>query len=369
MFAPNVRSRLKRAIFAWPPWMHHGAALLLVAATTALIALVNSDWSFLDRITIMNPGTVYIIAVALTVVLFGIGPALLAVGASALGLALFFAEYENGERVIVLVITMVIIVYLGHRQRRAQIAAEGTQAKAEALLDQVERERRFTQDILENVPVGIAVVRSDDFTVLSFNGEYDASVQRAPGSERLAVGKSLVDTLAPDARSPATRLLSHTRDTGVPERTTAYASAVVPDQFYDGSIQPLRFGDGTDALLITSVNVTERVHGERERETLLAQVEQQAAQLEATFESMLDGIAVYDAEGNVLHRNEAFYRLLRLEPGAAPPLWEAFIRDMNLRHADGTPMTREQTHSYRCGAKQSAIRSSSCEMAGGGTAS
>lgn len=347
MFAPNVRSRLKRAIFAWPPWMHYGAALLLVAATTALIALVNSDWGFLDRITIMNPGTVYIIAVALTVVLFGIGPALLAVGASALGLALFFAEYENGERVIVLVITMVIIVYLGHRQRRAQIAAEGAQAKAEALLDQVERERRFTQDILENVPVGIAVVRSDDFTVLSFNGEYDASVQRAPGSERLAVGKSLVDTLAPDARSPATRLLSHTRDTGVPERTTAYASAVVPDQFYDGSIQPLRFGDGTDALLITSVNVTERVHGERERETLLAQVEQQAAQLEATFESMLDGIAVYDAEGNVLHRNEAFYRLLRLEPGAAPPLWEAFIRDMNLRHAVGTPMTREQTHSYR----------------------
>jgi PAS domain S-box-containing protein len=30
-----------------------------------------------------------------------------------------------------------------------------------------------------------------------------------------------------------------------------------------------------------------------------------------------------------------------------PPVWEAFIHDMDLRRADGTPMTRDDTHSFR----------------------
>ncbi|MHB8646569.1 MAG: PAS domain-containing protein, partial [Thermomicrobiales bacterium] len=186
-----------------------------------------------------------------------------------------------------------------------------------------------------------------DFTVLSFNGEYDTSVRHAPGSRPLAVGRSLLDAMPAASHDAATRLLSRARDEGATIRSTAYAAAVVPDKFYDGTIQPLQLSDGTPALVITAVNVTERVRNEREREELLRQVERQAAQLAATFEAMVDGIAVYDAAGTVVHRNEAFYRLLRLAPGAAPPLWDDFIREMHLRRADGTPMTRAETHSFR----------------------
>lgn len=217
----------------------------------------------------------------------------------------------------------------------------------ESLLRRIEQEQQFTAQVLANVPVGIAVVRADDFTVLSFNGEYDTSIRHASGSHPLTIGRSLLDAMPAASHDAASSLLARARDEQTTIHSTAYAAAVVSDQFYDGTIQPLQLGDGTPALLITAINVTQRLRGEQERETLLRQVEQQAAQLAATFEAMVDGIAVYDIDGNILHCNEAFYRLLALEPGSVPPVWETFIREIDLRRPDGTPMTREDTSSFR----------------------
>jgi PAS domain S-box-containing protein len=601
MTPPPSRSPFERVAFAWSPAARYGAAALLILVTTGLMALVNSGWGILTHVTIENPGTVYVVPMTLVALFLGVGPALIALVVSTLAVYLVFAMHESLSRMVVLIATMLIIIALAERQRRAQDAAERVRAQLaaivesmsdavmvvdatgratnvnhaavamlgatshddalskvmhrradgtpatdeyalleralggedapqtdvliplgedeprtvsavanpmrdargriigavsvsrditdrlaearerERLLRQVEQERQYSQHILENAPVGIAVVRADDFAVLSFNGEYAASVRRAPGATELAVGKSLLSAMPAASHDAATRLLSIARDENRMIRSTAYSSAVVPDQFYDGTIQPLRLGDGRPALLITSVNVTERVRGEqererllgaieqeqrytrlildtapvaigvvrpddlmvvsanavfegamsalsgqpfaagmsflatmpdfaesefvrqlrravaeertlsvsgyaaripagryydwtmtpmalpegthatlvtfadvtervraeREREGLLKQVERQAAQLAATFEAMVDGVAVYDAAGTVIHRNEAFYRLLHLEPGAVPPVWEAFIHDMDLRRADGTPMTRDDTHSFR----------------------
>ncbi len=601
MIAPRSRSRFVRAVSSWPPAGRYAATLAVVLATTGLIALVNSGWGFLDRVTIENPGTVYIATVTLVALLVGAGPALVAAAASMLAIFLAFPSYESFGRAVILVATMLVIIGLAEWLRRAQRAAEQVQAKfeailesmsdavmivdvtgrstdvnhaavamlgavdradalarithrradgtpatdeyalleralageetaqhdvpipdtpdgprvvsavasplrdargqitgavsvsrgltdrlaqareREALLERIEREQQFTAQVLANVPVGIAVLRADDFTVLSFNGEYDASIRHAPGSHPLTIGRSLLDAIPAASHDAAMRLLSRARDEGTTIRSTAYAAAVVPDQFYDGTIQPLQLSDGIPALLITAVNVTERVRGEmereqllraieqeqrytrlildtapvaigvvrpddlmvasanevfetyvselagkpftagaslldalpgyeasefvqqlrraatedrvlsvtgyaarvpegryydwtmkplalgdetraalvtfadvtervrneREREELLQQIERQAAQLAATFEAMVNGIAVYDAEGRVVHRNEAFYHLLHLESGSAPPLWDDFIREMHLRRADGTPITREETHSFR----------------------
>lgn len=600
MIRTRSRSPFERVALARSPTARYGAALLLVFVTTGLIALVNSDWGFLARVTIRNPGTVYIVPVTLAAIFLGFGPALGAAVASMLTVYLAFSMHESVPRIAVLFATMLIIIALAEWQHRAQRAVERARAQLaaiiesmsdavmvvdaggratnvnhaaiamleaadreealahvmhrhgdgttatdeytlleralagegapqkdvlipggaagdrtvsavaspirnergeiigalsvsrditerlaqarerEQLLEQVEQERRYSQHILGSLPVGIAVVRADDFTVLSFNEEYDASVRLAPGATALAVGKSLLDALPAASHDAAVRLLSAARDADRPLRNIAYASSVVPDRFYDGTIQRLRLGDGTEALLITSVNVTERVRGEQERERLLRaveqeqqytrlifdtapvaigvvrpddltvvsantvfegavralsgrpfavgesllavmpgfeesefvdqlrraaaegrtlsvsgyaarvpegryfdwtmkpltlqdgagaalvtfadvterergererealhrQVERQAAQLAVTFEAMVDGIAVYDAEGDVIHRNEAFYRVLHLEPGNVAPL-EAFIRALNLRRADGTPLRREESHSYR----------------------
>ena len=360
----------------------------------------------------------------------------------------------------------------------ARVRAE---RERERLLQQVEQERQYHRHVLANLPVGIAVVRADDFTVLSFNEEYDASIRRAPGARPLTVGDSLLDAMSAASHDAATRLLSRVRDERAPIHSHAYISDVVPDQYYDGTIQPLDLADGTPALLITAVNVTERVRaeqeherlrtaideeqrttqlildtapvaigvirpddltaisvnatfasyvremakrpfsagmslrdvlpgfeasefvhqlrraaaedrelsvtgyaarfpeehsfdwtmkplqlrdetratlvtfadvtarmrGEQERLALLRQVERQAAQLAATFAAMVDGIAVYDAEGAVLHRNEAFYRILHLEPETAAPVWDDYVRQVDQRRADGTPMAREESHAFR----------------------
>lgn len=351
----------------------------------------------------------------------------------------------------------------------------------ERLHQQVERERAFTEHVFANLPVGIAVLRAEDFTVLSFNEEYDASVRAAQGSGTLAVGKSFFAAIPKESHDAARRLLAVARDERQPLRHSGYSSPVAPDRFYDGTIQPLTLSDGTEALLITSVNVTERViaerererllgeiererqftrlildtvpvsiavlrpddltvltananfegyvsrlagqpftagerltdplpglegsqfihdirgavaenrpisvtgyaavapvghyydwtmqplplsdggigtlvtfadvtervEGERERERLLGEVERQAAQLAATLDAMLDGISVYDTEGNVLRRNAAFYRLLHMDPESTSLVWEEFIRTLDLRLPNGMPLAREQTHSWR----------------------
>ena len=80
MIPSPSRSSFERAVSAWSPAARYGAALLLILATTGLIALVNSDWGILSRVTIENPGTIFIATVTLVAVLFGLGPALMAMG-------------------------------------------------------------------------------------------------------------------------------------------------------------------------------------------------------------------------------------------------------------------------------------------------
>ncbi len=163
----------------------------------------------------------------------------------------------------------------------------------ERLLRQVEREREFTQHVLANLPVGIAVLRADDFTVLSFNEEYAASIRAARGGGALAVGESFFASVPPASRETARRFLTMARDGGEIVRHTGYSSPVAPDRFYDGTIQPLTLSDGTQALLITAVNVTERVRAERERERLLGAIERERQFARLILDTVPVSIAVF----------------------------------------------------------------------------
>jgi signal transduction histidine kinase/integral membrane sensor domain MASE1 len=70
-------------------------------------------------------------------------------------------------------------------------------------------------------------------------------------------------------------------------------------------------------LYFLAALVQERTLAEQEREAARATAEQRAAQLEAIFEAMADGVAVYDAVGHLVQENTAQRRLLGLD--AAPP--------------------------------------------------
>ncbi|HEV2461656.1 MAG TPA: PAS domain S-box protein [Ktedonobacterales bacterium] len=64
-------------------------------------------------------------------------------------------------------------------------------------------------------------------------------------------------------------------------------------------------------------DITERKRLEQEREAARAEAERQAEELDRIFETMADGVVVYDAQGRTLRTNMAAHQLMGLD--AAPP--------------------------------------------------
>ncbi len=99
----------------------------------------------------------------------------------------------------------------------------------------------------------------------------------------------------------------------------------------------------------------------QEREALLArlQVSQKAAAeraqlLDAVLENMHEGVAVVDADDNILLRNTAGRRLLGISGAAGPRLQP--LAAYRLHRADGTPITRADLPYVRALAAQDSVR-------------
>jgi len=80
-----------------------------------------------------------------------------------------------------------------------------------------------------------------------------------------------------------------------------------------------------------------------------AEAEARAAELEATFEAMTEGVAVCDARGDIRYTNTAFRALLELEEDADPFLLQLDTRFawMKERDLEGNPLPKEQLASLR----------------------
>src|SRR5437763_9752589 len=97
---------------------------------------------------------------------------------------------------------------------------------------------------------------------------------------------------------------------------------------WSGMLQLLTFASaGIIIALLTNQREGARVRAlVAEREAIL-----RANQLEATFESMSDGVVVYNKQGQVLHTNAAVHHIFGL--GALPPQDEAHLRQELLLQA------------------------------------
>jgi two-component system, NtrC family, sensor histidine kinase KinB len=74
--------------------------------------------------------------------------------------------------------------------------------------------------------------------------------------------------------------------------------------------QAIRWPDGRLVRMEVAVDITDRKEAEAEREQLLAAVQRHAAELDATITSMVDGVVICAADGEILHMNAAAERLL-----------------------------------------------------------
>jgi PAS domain S-box-containing protein len=114
---------------------------------------------------------------------------------------------------------------------------------------------------------------------------------------------------------------------------------------------PLHHADGKVRGSIGAfVDVTERKRAEEEREQLVeslkrstAEAEFNRAQLEAVFQSVTDGIAVFDMNSNVIFVNEAQARINGFENVDAMKRSLAYFGDLyEIKFPDGTPVPLEE---------------------------
>lgn len=97
----------------------------------------------------------------------------------------------------------------------------------------------------------------------------------------------------------------------------------------------------------TLQDITERKHTEEERERLLAQVQRQAAELEATFTAIADGIIIYDAQGNIVQLNAEAQRLSGYSPEDAQRPAGERVALLNMSRKDGSVFPLDETPALR----------------------
>ncbi|MCC2637177.1 MAG: Sensory box histidine kinase [Moraxellaceae bacterium] len=187
--------------------------------------------------------------------------------------------------------------------------------QAEAAL---ERERTQLQAILDNSPVLISIKDAEARLVLANRAIFD-QMQIPPAAD--AVGKSIFDLLpapvasahwANDQAALAAGGPLHCEETALHRDGSWHVYETVKFPLQDS-----RTGEGMSICAI-SMDITARKAAEAERESLMQELEAAAidanrsrAQLEAVFESIEEGIAVFDMQGNLVMLNQALARIHR----------------------------------------------------------
>ncbi|MBI4492855.1 MAG: PAS domain S-box protein [Chloroflexi bacterium] len=172
-----------------------------------------------------------------------------------------------------------------------------------------------------------------------------------PAAERLfghgagdAVGKSLSIIVPPDRADELLETLGRTREG---ERIEQLETVRVrkDGQRVDVSlaISPIR--DAVGRIIGASTiarDITERKRAERERERLLAEVQRQAAELDATLVAIADPVAIFDAAGKIIRANPAGKNVVGYTPEELElPLAEQ-VALLRLETADGKPLPIDQ---------------------------
>lgn len=197
-----------------------------------------------------------------------------------------------------------------------------------------ERERRLHLRIIEQSPIGVAVLTGPRQVVALANPRFAASI-----GARVAdlVGWPLVDRL-PVATGSLEAVLERVYRTGEPFDADDFQFSPVPDgdpRFWSLAVLPLP-GDGpAKGLILMVADTTARVRARRTVEDLALAAQRRAGQLEAIIGSMIDGVFILDAHGLVQEANEAAMRLLGLPATVRAQRLSEYLLALEPAWADG----------------------------------
>ncbi len=176
-------------------------------------------------------------------------------------------------------------------------------------------QRDFLEKLIDNAPIGVAVVTGPDFR-FSMANPYYLNIPGEPGIEML--GRKVADVFPAFAQQGGVEIFKRVRESRSTIRLREYMTPVGPGRlqsWWNVELLPLE-EEGkpeVDSILIIAHDVTEEVQSRRRVEELAAASETNLRKLEGVIASMTEGVIVADSTGRILSLNPAAVRMHGLE--------------------------------------------------------
>ncbi len=221
-----------------------------------------------------------------------------------------------------------------NRELREEIA-ERRRVEAER-----RREGRFLESLIDNSPIGVAVV-DRELRYLLANPAYRALA--GPGGAE-AVGRTVEEVFSPEVAGSVRHFVQRVLDGGEPLEVSGYETPLGGVSWFDVRAIPLRDADGgAEAVLILTEDVSGHHRASVELRRQYEALGAARAELEAVVNGMTEGLSIAGMDGNLRrvnaagaamlgYRSEDEYRRARRE----------FVDTFELRHPDGRPMPFEE---------------------------
>lgn len=231
--------------------------------------------------------------------------------------------------------------YLGILTIRDVTAQKAAEAERERLLLENRDQRDFLRGLLQAVPLWIAVVSGPEHRFELANIEQYA-IAGQPGMG--VIGKTLAETY-PGIAHEAARAIAKVYRSGRPVHVREHKATMQPggpEGYWNVDYVPLLDENGgVERVMLLIRDVTDEVLNRQRIEELAAQAQQQAGEMDAIFESMIEAVIVYDESDRPVRANRAAREAYgpALNGRDRPEI----IRLLNLRHLDGRPVRLEES--------------------------
>ncbi|MBI5546490.1 MAG: PAS domain S-box protein [Deltaproteobacteria bacterium] len=218
---------------------------------------------------------------------------------------------------------------------------------------QAEEALRESEERLKRAQ-GIAHLGSWELDLLSNKLTWSDEVYRIlglPPQDLVATYEGFLDAVHPDDRAAVDAAYSGSLREGkdsyqIEHRVVRKGSGEV--RVVQERCEHIRDGSGRIVRSVGMVHdVTERRQAELESEQLLGQVQRRAAELDATIESLADGLVAFGADGRVSRVNANAERILGVSKEYFDKSIAAMIEASRSRTASGAPLEERRTAAMR----------------------
>lgn len=329
-----------------------GYLIALFLQTIAVLATFYLDRGLQNFIF---PGSLEVLAIALVALSWGVGPSVIAtlVGACLLDYMLLPPQFNWAVQDSRDIYQLLLFVLIGLAISIVASRTERARRYAEHLANSLTREHARLEAIIETVPDIVAIYDKHGELVQN-NGlgnqsrVFDPDMQSHSLEEMVKAGKAF--TLAGTPIVLEDLPVKHAlRGITVESTEIRFFDSTSHERFLSISAAPLHSVDGKIDGVVSVIRDLSALH-QSEREAA-----NRALELEATFESLADGLFMVDRSGKVVRSNAAYQEIIGLtekdrEHFFSCPSEERYEL-LDMRNEQGKPLTYEEQPEERilCG--------------------